>query len=129
MSVRLPFTVIALALGAACAGRSDVQTGTPAGAGDSVRVETTNDYFYDARVHAVYGGGSRRALGTIPGNGGHSEVAIPWEPRDLVFEIAFVIGGASYVTHPMNVTRGESIELRLPPNIDASGFFRRVSRD
>ena len=131
MSVRLPCAVIALVLlGAACAGRRDAQPGTPTGEPDSVRVETINDYFYDARVHAVYGGGSRRTLGTIAGNGGHSEVAIPWEPRDLVFEISFVIGGASYVTHPMNVARGESIELRLPPNIDASGFFRRVhSRD
>jgi hypothetical protein len=37
-----------------------------------------------------------------------------------------VISGAAYVTHPIDVTRGESLELRLPPNIDASGFFRRV---
>jgi hypothetical protein len=30
------------------------------------------------------------------------------------------------VTHPIDVARGEAFVLKLPPNIDASGFFRRV---
>jgi hypothetical protein len=45
-----------------------------------------------------------------------------------VFEISFLISGAEYVSHPLEVSRGEHVELRLPPNIDESGFFRRVSR-
>jgi hypothetical protein len=127
MNRTLGIVAMAAALaGTACASRQNVDSSMPAGEPDSIHVETINDNFYDARVHAVYGSGARRALGTIPGNGGTSEVAIPWEPRALVFEISFVISGAAYVTHPIDVTRGESLELRLPPNIDASGFFRRV---
>jgi hypothetical protein len=117
-------------LGTACAGgRAADGVGMPSDQPETILIETTNDHFYDARVHAIYAGGKRQTLGTIPGNGGQSEVAITWEPRDLVFEISFVVSGASYVTWPMDVTRGQHLELRLPPNIDASGFFRRVSRD
>jgi len=48
---------------------------------DSVIVVLLNENYYAARVHAVYAGGQRRPLGTIPGNGGHARVTIPWEPR------------------------------------------------
>lgn len=88
-----------------------------------------NDNFYDARIHAVYRGGQRRSLGTIAGNGGSTRTALAWEPHSLVFEVSFIISGASYVSQPVDVARGESIEVRLPANIDQSGFFRRVRSD
>ena len=133
MLVRIGTTLLAAALlGAGCAGQRTIDTVMPEAESpaDSIYVETFNDNFYEARVHAIWGGGMRRPMGTIPGNGGHSEVALPWEPRELVFEISFIVGGTTYVTHPIDAIRGEHLELRLPPNIDASGFFRRViSRD
>ncbi|MBI4419263.1 MAG: hypothetical protein HY560_00410 [Gemmatimonadetes bacterium] len=95
---------------------------------DSVVVEVVNDNFYDARIHAAYDGGHRLSLGTIAGNGNRAEVTIPWEPRPIVFQILFIIGGTAYVSHPVEVERGDIIEVRLPRNIDMSGFFRRVSR-
>lgn len=127
MKRTLGTVAVAVLAATACAGRQNVDPNIPAGEADSVFVETINDNYYDARVHAVYSSGTRRTLGTIPGNGGKGEAAIPWEPRELVFEISFVIAGTAYVTYPIDVTRGESFELRLPPNIDASGFFRRVT--
>ncbi|HEX6309267.1 MAG TPA: hypothetical protein VFZ69_13820 [Longimicrobiales bacterium] len=113
---------------AACAGRQyDTQDTAPA-LPDSIFVDAYNDHFYDARVHAIYSGGQRRTLGTIAGNGGHARVALVWEPHALVFEIDFIISGLTYVSQPIDVTRGETVEVRLPPNIDQSGFFRRLRR-
>lgn len=119
-----------LAAGAACArGTGDVAHQATAGEPpDSVYVEVVNDHFYDARVHAVYDGGARHSLGTIPGNGNHAELVIPWQPRPLVFEITFVISNAAYLTYPIDVARGEALEIRLPSNIHLSGFFRRVPK-
>jgi hypothetical protein len=129
MSRLLIVVVAGLALlSASCArGKSGGRAGQLVQA-DSIYIETLNDNFYEARIHAVYEGGQRRSLGTIAGNGGRSRTAIPWEPRALKFEVLFIIGGSAYVSYPVDVSSGESIEVRLPPNIDQSGFFRRVSR-
>lgn len=127
MSRQLP-TAFALALlVAGCASRYDTDDAYPAEA-DNIYIETLNENFYDARVHAVYTGGQRRSLGTIAGNGGRSSATLAWEPHALVFEVSFIISGASYLSHPIEVSRGEHIEVRLPANIDQSGFFRRVRR-
>jgi hypothetical protein len=123
----IAITALAL-LGAACAGGKDGDRAARPAPIDSIFIETLNDNFYEARIHAVYKGGQRRSLGTIAGNGGRARTAIPWEPRALTFEVLFIIGGAAYVSYPVDVSRGESIEVRLPPNIDQSGFFRRVAR-
>jgi len=122
--------IVALAIlaGAACAGGREMDRAAPA-TSDSIYIETLNENFYEARIHAVYKGGQRRSLGTIAGNGGRARIGIPWEPRALTFEVLFVISGSAYVSYPVDVSRGEAIELRLPPNIDESGFFRRVSRN
>lgn len=126
---RQSITVLAVVLlSTSCAGRYGSQAAAPAEA-DSIHVDALNEHFYDARVHAVYTGGQRRSLGTITGNGGHTRTAILWEPHALVFEVSFIISGAQYVSQPLNVSRGEIVDLRLPANIDQSGFFRRVSRD
>ena len=121
--------VVTLALfGAACAGRGDHDAATLPAVPDSIFVAASNENFYDARVHAVFAGGQRRSLGTIAGNGGRTQMALGWEPRALTFEISFVISGAAYVSYPVDVSRGQHIEVRLPPNIEQSGFFRRISR-
>ena len=114
-----------LILVAACAGR---QERDDAAAPENVVIEAFNDHFYDARVHAVYTGGQRRSLGTIPGNGGSTRTVLAWEPHALVFEVSFIISGAEYASLPVEVSPGEHVEIRLPPNIDQSGFFRRVTR-
>jgi hypothetical protein len=124
-------TVLTLALAltaAACAGRRSGERGASQTAADSVFIDALNDNYFDARVHAVYTGGQRRSLGTVVGNGGRTRTALAWEPHALVFEVTFIISGAAYVSHPVEVMRGEELEVRLPPNIDESGFFRRVSR-
>jgi hypothetical protein len=95
---------------------------------DSVRVDVLNENYYAARIHAVWTGGHRRPMGTIDGNGGRTRVALAWEPRGLVFEVLLVTEGSAYVTQSVDVTPGESIELRVPANISESGFFRRVRR-
>lgn len=122
---------LALALTAAlgsCAGlRSEASE--PGTARDSVYVEAVNDHFYDARIHAIYAGGQRQSLGTIPGNGGEARLTIPWEPRALTFQIMFVVGGQTYRSLSVDVDRNERLELRIPPNIDSSGFFRRIGDD
>lgn len=93
---------------------------------DSVYIQAVNDHFYDARIHAVYAGGQRRSLGTVHGNGGEAQLTIPWEPRALTFQIMFVVSGQTYLSLAMDVNRNERLELRIPPNIESSGFFRRI---
>ena len=126
--VRQITTAVALAIvGFGCASLRG-----PKGAGatqpDSVRVDVVNDNYYDARMHAVWAGGQRRSLGTIAGNGGRTRVALAWEPRALVFEVLLITEGSAYVSQSVDVTPGESIEVRVPVNIASSGFFRRVRR-
>lgn len=121
---RLPLLTL-LVIVTACASRRDAEAAP--GEPQTIVVQTTNDNFYDARVHAVFRGGQRHSLGTIAGNGGRSETTVAWEPHALVFEISFIVGGESYLSIPRDVVRGEAVELRLPANISESGFFRRVS--
>jgi len=115
-------------LAAACAhGRAtDVRQAPAAEAPDSVFVEVINDNYYDARLYAVYAGGARYPLGTVGGNLRQARVAIPWSPRPLVVELLLVIGGGRYVSDALSAQPGEVVEIRLPPNLDASGFFRRA---
>lgn len=121
--------VFILLVATACANREyDTQQPAVDLGPDSVFVLAINENYYDARVHAIYGSGQRMTLGTIPGNGGETRVALSWQPRALIFEITFIIDGRTYVSQPRDVARGETFELRLPANIDQSGFFRRVNR-
>lgn len=127
MSIKSTMLLILALSMAACSWMRGTDDPYSEGGSDSVYIDAVNDHYYDARIHAVYTGGQRRSLGTVAGNGGEVERAIRWEPHALVFEIEFVVSGAMYATHPLDVSRGEQIELRLPPNIEQSGFFRRVS--
>lgn len=130
MSSPLTIVVTAVLLGAACAGRKDFDDELPPleDVPDSIYIEVVNEHFYDARVHAIYDGGGRHTLGTVPGNGGHAEVALGFQPRALTFVVSFIINNERYVTDPIDAVRGEILALTVPPNIEASGFFTRVSR-
>jgi hypothetical protein len=120
------FIAFVLLIGVACARSGNRIAGQAAR--ESILVNVLNENYYDARVHAVYVGGQRRSLGTIAGNGGRSEVVLEWEPRALAFEVLLVTEGATYLSQPVDVAAGDSIEVRVPANIAGSGFFRRVRR-
>lgn len=92
---------------------------------DSVFVRIINDTYYDARVRAVYEGGLRYPMGTIGGNRTQEEISIPWQPRSLAFEIQLIIGPGTFYSDEVDVAAGDLVELRLPPNIESSGLFRR----
>lgn len=124
-------TAVAIALVAAACARGPRATRDAAAgkaASDSVLVDVNNENYYAARIHAVWVGGQRRPLGTIDGNGGRAKVVIAWEPRALIFEILLVTDGSAYVSQTVDVTPADTVELRVPSNISASGFFRRVRR-
>ena len=96
--------------------------------GDSVLVEVVNDNYYDARIHLVYDGGTRHSLGTVASNGRQAAKAIPWLPRPLYVEVTLVVAGGVYRSQAIDVIRGEVLEIRVPANLETSGFFRRVRR-
>ena len=110
-----------LCVGVACASRRGASTN------ESIIVHAVNENYYDARIHAVFDGGQRRSLGTIAGNGGRTRAVLMWEPRSLAFEIQLVTEGSAYISQEVDVTAGDSVEVRVPANINESGFFRRVS--
>jgi hypothetical protein len=95
---------------------------------DSVFVEVINDNYYDVRVHVVYQGGARHSIGTIVGNTRQAAVAIPWQPRALVIEVARIVGSGVYQSDALDVPAGDAVEVRIPPNLDVSAFFRRVGK-
>ena len=130
MKSHLTTAVSVAVFGLACAGSKGMVDDPAALADvpDSVYIEVVNEHFYDARVHAIYEGGGRHTLGTVPGNGGHAEVALGFKPRALTFVVSFIINNERYVTDPIDAVRGEILALTVPPHIEASGFFTRVSR-
>jgi hypothetical protein len=95
---------------------------------DSVFVEVVNDNYYDARVHVIYQRGARHSIGTIAGNSRHAAVAIPWQPRALVIELALIVGSGVFQSDALDVTAGDVVVVRIPPNLDVSAFFRRVGK-
>lgn len=95
---------------------------------DSIFVEVINDNYYDARVHIIYESGARYSVGTIGGNTRQAAVALPWQPRALVIEIALIVGSGVYRSDALDVAAGDVVEVWVPPNLDVSVFFRRVSR-
>ncbi len=100
---------------------------SPREGGDSVFVEVVNDNYYDARIHIVYDGGGRFTLGTVPGNQRQPARAIPWQPRPLVAQVSLIIGGGTYQSDKIDAAPGAVIEIRVPPNLRESGFFRRIA--
>jgi len=95
---------------------------------DLIIVEIVNDNYYASRIHAVFDGGGRSALGTVSGNGGRLVLPIAWEPRQLAFEVHLVTGGGTYVSLPVTVSPGDSVDVHVPANLTVSGFYRRIPR-
>lgn len=119
---------VLMLLALACARRRDGAQLAARALPDSVFVEVINENYYDARVHLIYAGGARHPLGTIGGNQRQPAVAIAWQPRSFVVEVTLIIGGGVYRSDAIDVTAGDVVEIRVPPNLDASGFFRRIPR-
>lgn len=117
--------------GAAChrggARAVQVQPGE-APVGDSVFVEVVNDNYYDVRVHIIYQGGTRHTVGVVGGNSRLDPVAIPWQPRALVIELALIVGSGIYRSDGLDVAAGDVVAVRIPPNLDVATFFRRVGK-
>ena len=95
---------------------------------DSVFVEVLNDNYYDARVHVIYEGGTRHSLGTIASNARGPTTPVPWLPRPLFIEVTLVVGGGVYRSQAIDVVQGEVLQIRVPADLETSGFFRRVRR-
>jgi hypothetical protein len=95
---------------------------------DSITIDVINDHYYEARVYAVYAGGSRHALGTVRSNHREEGIAVPWRARSLAFEVHLVVGFESYLSHEITVERGDYIQLRVPQNIRNSGSFTRLPK-
>jgi len=127
---RSAFTLALVVLGVACGRRQGSRVATEATPAppDSVFVAVVNDNYYDARIHVIYAGGARYALGTIAGNRREPVRAIPWLPRSFVVEVKLVIGGGVYRSDAIDLAAGDIVEIRVPVNLAASGLFRRISR-
>jgi len=122
--VLLACPVIALA---ACGGGREVRVQRAAAPAvpDSIYVEIVNNYFYDARMYALYGGGARYPLGIVVGKGEVVRAAIPWQPRRLTFDIYFIGESTEYYSDDLDLEPGDVVQLTIPPNIASSAFFRR----
>jgi hypothetical protein len=120
--------VVVAALG--CGGSQPVHDASPESFSvpDSIDVEVINQNYYDANIYAIYGEAERRWVGNVPGVGTRSSFVLPWYPRTLAFEIDFVVGPGVFISDRVDVARGDAVQLTVPPNILASGFFRRLRR-
>jgi hypothetical protein len=79
---------------------------------EPVMLEVTNQNFQDARIYAIWDGFRERA-GLVNGN---TTQTLRLQSRDgqLRVEVDFVAGGG-YVTDAIQVWRGETIRLIIPP--------------
>src|SRR5947208_3483372 len=97
------------------------------GCGQRVR-RSVERQLYDARVHVIYEGGTRHSLGTIASNARGPTTPVPWLPRPLFIEVTLVVGGGVYRSQAIDVVQGEVLQIRVPADLETSGFFRRVRR-
>jgi hypothetical protein len=95
---------------------------------DSVYVRVINDHYSDARVYVVYDSGARYSLGLIVGKTKAPLAPILWQPRRLAFEISFIAAEGLFYSDDLLLEAGDVIQLRIPPNIASSAFFRRGSQ-
>jgi len=79
---------------------------------EPVLLEVNNQNFQDARIYVIWDGFRERA-GLVNGN---TRQTLRLQSRDgqLRVEVDFVAGGG-YVTDPIQVWRGETIQLIIPP--------------
>jgi len=103
----------------------EVERGSAPQVADSVFVRVTNDHFNDVRIHAHYEGGSRYALGMVVGKSQGPLTGFLWQPRALVFEVDLIGPDEAYFSDEVVASRGDVIQLTIPPNIASSLFFHR----
>ncbi len=79
---------------------------------EPVLLEVNNQNFQDARIYVIWDGFRERA-GLVNGN---TRQTLRLQSRDgqLRVEVDFVAGGG-YITDPIQVWRGETIQLIIPP--------------
>ncbi len=106
-----------------------IQRGAAPLVNDSIYVAVTNDHYSDARVYVLYDGGARYSLGLIIGKTKGPLTAVLWQPRPLAFEISFIAAEGLFYSDDLLLEAGDVIQLRIPPNISSSAFFRRGSQD
>ena len=96
---------------------------------EEIAVRVINDNYYSARIRAVYDGGNRYSIWTVESHSTVDDLVIPWQPRLLWFEIDLIVGPGFYLSDRVHVAPGDLVELRLPPDLEESGFFRRIGDD
>ncbi len=126
-ALRATTLLLAVGLASACGGGREIEIrrGATPQVNDSIYVEVVNDHYSDARVYAVYESGARYPLGLIVGKTKAPLMPILWQPRRFVFEISFIGAEGLFHSEDLILEAGDVIQLRIPPNIASSAFFRR----
>ncbi len=112
---RLTTLVVVLALVGA-AGCAAFGGGRGGARRDTVRLYVDNQNFNDATIYARYGGMAPMRLGQVVGK--TQEVfTFPYRNADLRLEIR-LLAGDSHMTQPIQVYRGDELDLIIPSNLD-----------
>jgi hypothetical protein len=97
------------ACGTASRGRS------PESVSRDITLVAKNQNFYDATLHAIGLGGTRRLLGRVAGNSEESFV-FRWSSVELRIEIDLLSVGST-VTEALPVDEGDDLELIITPDL------------
>jgi hypothetical protein len=97
------------ACGTASRGRS------PESASRDITLVAKNQNFYDATLHVIGLGGTRRLLGRVAGNSEESFV-FRWSSVELRIEIDLLSVGST-VTEALPVDEGDDLELIITPDL------------
>lgn len=81
-----------------------------------IRLYVDNQHFNDATIYALFDGGIPVRLGNVVGK--TKEVfSFPYRPGELRLQIHLLAGG-THTTEPMQVYRGDELDLVIPSDID-----------
>lgn len=83
----------------------------------------TNQNFGDVTLYAV-ADGRRLRLGAVGGNSNRT-FEFRWAYQTVAIEID-VLAGGRFITPQMLLTRGDELELIIPPSLDHQSGFRRI---
>ena len=87
-----------------------------------IRVRIVNSNFYDARIYVI-GAGVRRQLGTVGGKTDGVFTTDWTHSQDLRLEIR-LLAGPTCTTETIPADPGDTIQLQIMPQFDASDFCR-----
>ena len=88
---------------------------SPESASRDITLVAKNQNFYDATLHAIGLGGTRRLLGRVSGNSEESFV-FRWSSVELRIEIDLLSVGST-VTDALPVDEGDDLELIITPDL------------